>query len=308
MKKKIYSDYPYKHVTWECTNVCNFSCSYCWPDLHSGTHRWPNEEKTSKLVNYLKNFSDNKIITLDIMGGEPTLWPHLEDFCNNVGSFCKVYFSTNGSRTARYWNNFNAPLNELYFSFHPEQSDPEIFLKNVEITSKKYHVSVYILLHPLYRDICTDLYDKLYESDYPIRAGIKKINGLPMKYSQEEINYMVDKKFDRWQTKNDISFKVYRNGREISLDKFTKLGHNRFKGWTCTFTQNYRYIKYDGTIYGAACSRAGQSPFGNVFEDEIKQEPITSVVCDRDSCNCKTDIIMAPKKIINKRLPNVRTL
>ena len=46
------------------------------------------------------------------------------------------------------------------------------------------------------------------ESDYPIRAGIKKINGLPMKYSQEEINYMVDKNLIGGKTKNDISFQI----------------------------------------------------------------------------------------------------
>ena len=37
-----------------------------------------------------------------------------------------------------------------------------------------------------------------------------------------------------------------------------------------------------------------QVVLGNVFEDEI--EELLQVLCDRDSCNCKTDIIMNSKK------------
>jgi len=150
---------PYKHITWECTTVCNYSCSYCWPDCHNGKYRWPTDDQTDKLISYITEFSAGDQIVLDIMGGEPTLWPQLKKFCSLINNFSSITFSTNGSRTLNYWKNFDAPIDHLLFSFHPEFASVEHFIKILKEIQDRFHITVLILYHPDYLDKCENLFN-----------------------------------------------------------------------------------------------------------------------------------------------------
>ena len=73
--------------------ICNYHCQHCFDRCL--THQYMTPEEWKPTLNYLKEHSVEKI---NIAGGEPFLYPHLNDICrllNNMGF--KVSIVSNGS-------------------------------------------------------------------------------------------------------------------------------------------------------------------------------------------------------------------
>ena len=69
-------------------NTCNYSCWYCFEGSHEGTHRWTND-LDQLVANFVHLFDRYKAIgkrklELHIVGGEPTLWPQLGEFVEEI--------------------------------------------------------------------------------------------------------------------------------------------------------------------------------------------------------------------------------
>jgi len=279
---------PYKHITWECTTVCNYSCSYCWPDCHNGLYRWPSLEQTESLISYLKTFSNNDPVLIDIMGGEPTLWPHLNKFCNDISDFAIISFSTNGSRTFRFWQEFNAPIDHLIFSFHPEFASIDHYIEILKLLQHRYHVSVLILYHPLYKEKCELLFDTIDKTGIEVNVSYKFIQFSEEIELPREMLLNINKSIYRSPVaKSNIQDSPWTiNDREIDPEKLIKSRGNKFLNWTCYLGEIYRYIKANGDIYGAACGIAPK--IGNVY-DGVFNDPYP-IVCSAKYCDCKTDV------------------
>ena len=79
MKHHIETIPKYKSITWEMTNYCNYSCSYCIPELNGGSVPLP--KSFDNIIQLVKEFRQDEKLIFDIMGGEPTLWPKFKEFC-----------------------------------------------------------------------------------------------------------------------------------------------------------------------------------------------------------------------------------
>jgi len=68
-------------------NVCNFNCSYCSDYHRDGTSRWPKDWKPYlDLIEKLK--TKNKNLYIEVLGGEPTVWPKFQEVISEeVGKF-----------------------------------------------------------------------------------------------------------------------------------------------------------------------------------------------------------------------------
>jgi sulfatase maturation enzyme AslB (radical SAM superfamily) len=64
----------YLSIRYGFTNVCNYSCSYCWPDSHAGTTKWPDFDLICKnfdhLITVYKTYFNKKSIRFHLIGGE----------------------------------------------------------------------------------------------------------------------------------------------------------------------------------------------------------------------------------------------
>ena len=87
--------------------MCNYSCWYCPDYLHDGKLGFPNLEKCLEFFNDLQEQHPNKILKIELNGGEPSIWPELGKFAE----WCKandnqIILTTNGSRTMRWWKKY----------------------------------------------------------------------------------------------------------------------------------------------------------------------------------------------------------
>lgn len=290
---KTHTNFDGKYITWECTTVCNYRCSYCWPSCHDGKYKWPDDTQVTKLINYIKDFSDGKKVTLDIMGGEPTIWPKFKEFCNSVSDFTEITFSSNGSRTVRWWNDFNASISQLLFSYHPEYASTEHFIDILSTVDKRYRTVVLILYHPDHKEKCLDAYNKFKDSNLQIVCMMKAINFLD--YTKEELDDLLTLSFSKTKIPMpDFNPTFYVDDVETDPDIFTKNRKNVFLNWECNLGQNYRYIKADGNVHGSACFIS--ESLGNVYFDDSLKEP-SPMVCTSNFCDCIIDVVLNDKQL-----------
>lgn len=293
------TNFDAKYITWECTTECNYSCSYCWPGCHDGKYRWPDSDKTDKLISYLEDFADGKTVILDIMGGEPTLWPDLERFCHAVGKHSLITFSSNGSRTARWWRNFSAPINHLLFSFHPEFADEEQFAEMLAVVDKRYKTTVMILYHPTLKEKCLAAWDRFTQGDLEIACKMKRIISpvFEDQYTEQDTEILLRKYFNSKVQAKILDMKMFVDNKEVNPAELIATNNHSFEGWYCQLGNNYRYIRADGSIYGAACGVA--TCIGNVYEAGEQQQPNVTK-CTAKSCDCQVDLILNTKDVVRK--------
>lgn len=296
---KIELNKPWKKLVWITTTVCNYSCSYCAADLHDGRYRWI--KNYNNVLDIIKKFRQNHPLVLELMGGEPTLWPDLQKFCKAVydnQERTSIQFTSNGSRSERYWNNFDAPIDTLGFSFHPEYALESHYLKILKILHQKYNVKVFLMMPPSYLERIKKFYNKILDSDLEIDVAIKLIKdnqhgGLVDGYNEDDINFSLNR---IWKSKVNIvddSYPLLNNKRFIPLDLINQ-GLDNFKGWNCAVGIDRLVIKSNGDVHGSTCYIT--KPYGNIFTDSIINLPTTFTICTKDFCGCGADISISKYK------------
>ena len=73
------------------TDICNFACSYCFSGSGNiNKFRYPKNIKTviknfrTLFDEYTQKLNKTKFNLIIIGGGEPTMWPHIEQFCKEI--------------------------------------------------------------------------------------------------------------------------------------------------------------------------------------------------------------------------------
>ena len=130
--------------SWDLVEVCNYRCSYC-----SAEQFLKKQMNTSHLNAYKQVISRLALsgmhkFKIELLGGEPTLHPHLLEIItslNNINKCIKIELVTNLSKTEQYFQQFNIPeCNKLHLnpSYHPEYFQPSFIEKCISIKKSKY--------------------------------------------------------------------------------------------------------------------------------------------------------------------------
>jgi len=285
---------PWKKIVWISTTVCNYSCSYCSPNLHDGKYRWVDDY--SKIVQMINDFRKESPLVLDIMGGEPLLWPKFQEFCKTVLASSQqktsIQFTSNGSRSLRYWKTFDAPVDTLGLSFHPEFAKEEHYLNFLPHLHKKYNVKIFLMLPPGYLDRISKFYKDIKNSNLEVDVAIKLIKdnrggGLIPGYTQEYHEFSTNR---IWKSKVDIidtSYPLY-NGVRFTPQNLVNTGKDMFEGWKCNLGIDRLSIEPNGDVYGSTCYIT--APYGNIYNDQPIQLPNSPTVCTRKFCGCGADV------------------
>ena len=124
------------HFCWPIVDWCNYSCSYCCA-ADKMVDKFDKNTSPSKHKLVLAQLKKMKSpFTMEIVGGEPTLHPHLVEIVKELDKmeYCKVIeIITNLSKPLKYFERFNVPdlvKTNIIASYHPEYHN-EKFMKKV---------------------------------------------------------------------------------------------------------------------------------------------------------------------------------
>ena len=287
-------------VTWELTTTCNYACWYCPPRLHDGRYRWPDMDIAKRF--YAQLADSKSTVHLDLIGGEPTLWPGLDDFLASKPRNLTIEVSTNGSRTIEWWRRNLPSMEYVTISFHPDSADPDHIYRVCELTDgigSGVHVMIMALASRL--DTCLDLYERLEKSPFKISANFKQIDD-----RNHDMATAIDVTLDA-RLRDVIANMHFNHRRDPEPNKPTQawydgqlfepqaadiLGISRFKDWYCSIGKSRLYMEADGTVWRGSCRSGG--PLGNYAEPDLISRimHLDSHICDRHVCQCLDEIVL----------------
>lgn len=308
---RIEASYPkLLHIYFDLGNICNYKCWYCFPGSNEGTVPWPDSDKVKKgvvsLVNYYLSTGKVNDIELNLMGGEPTLWPKLDEVVKYIAENCKckVQILTNGSRTLRWWKENAKYFDYIGISVHHEKCDIDhiIELGNFLYDSGiKFHTSV--LMDPDNWDKCMDLVNKLNATEKKWVVITKTVHEKGVTRYNEEQTSFLEKQIKRWPAikywfkyllmKRRKYKAFFSDGSVIKTktDNYFLLNlHNRFYGWECTLGINYLFIDRQGKLTGGCQQKLyGLDYYYNIYDDDFAENfkpEIKTVTCEQKACVC----------------------
>jgi MoaA/NifB/PqqE/SkfB family radical SAM enzyme len=252
------------------------------------------------VANFINKIRErNGSVFLEILGGEPTLWPKLPQFIDAVlHDDLVIELNTNGSRTLRFWEDFPAGNHIINFSWHSKEVDTEHLVKVVEIMKSKAYVFVTFLLTSenfeqtkeaiaAFQNLGVELELR------PARLTITQPELYP--FTTEQLEYIKAYTQD-WSKINTPAWKKKKCPSELIVDgtpvnwhKVTMDKENVYTGWKCTAGMNRFTITPAGDIN--KCFHNVGGTIGNVFTGYTL--PTMPVTCTyQKACHCKLDAIV----------------
>jgi len=282
-------------VTLFIHNVCNYSCSYCSDFHRDGSQRWPTDwAPYIKLIDELKE--RNKYLYVEVLGGEPTVWPKFQDFVDTISSDnVFVEYSTNASRTLRYWEKFRAQRAFVFLSWHYEEADDDHFYKVAEIMQHKASVSIPLMILPNNFERAVTLFERLKGLKVEITPKFvrKSIHGTEyFQYTDEQREWITSNNYYNmkdfgldWTFPRNLHF----DGEPMKFMKVLDKELHRFEGYTCTAGMKRIMVEPDGNIL--RCTKRVGGSLGNILTGDYTL-PDKPIVCDYTACPCKLDAIV----------------
>ena len=290
-------------VNWCLGNTCNYACSYCPPDLHNHSIKWPDPEVIKRFILKVKASHPSKKFYFEFTGGEVTTYRHFIDICK----FCaendvKVGLITNGSRTLRYFEENKQYFDHICISFHPEFADAEHFINVVKLIHDDVRTHINIMMSPEKFDLCFEMANKIKDLgnlSMALQPLIHDFGEVVYDYTDEQKNIM-DKQHELI-TKHiqfNKNFDYYRgamrmidsggNSRVSSAHRFINDKTNDWSGWKCYAGVEQLIVDMDGSVHRGWC-KVGKS-FGNIHSEELYL-PTEPIVCNKTMCHCNFDIM-----------------
>lgn len=319
----------YLEINFVTSNTCNYSCSYCWPECHAGTSRWPDFDRACRSFDHLLDVYKvlgKEEIRLLCSGGEPTLWPKFADFVKYIRDKhdIRVTIATNGSRTTRWWKEHSELFSDVHISIHHEYADPNHIIEVADIiyAKRKSMVSVGALMHPVRWQQCVDNIEKFLNSGSEWMIKVAPLvdpgqNEKIMVYTQEQLDYL-DEKIKRFppddfiQEMKDLgniqldkteAYVHFDNGEVQPYKKFDlmKNGQNSFVGWKCNLIKDRVMIWHDGKIHSNCFQNEmfdgkDLSIYQDDFVEKFTPDIIKPVICRQAFCSCSGDIRLTKYK------------
>jgi len=295
-------------VNWCLGNTCNYSCSYCPENLHSGDIKWPELEKVKEFITRIVEQVAPRKVYFELTGGEVTLYRHFIEICQHCTELgAKVGLISNGSRTLRWWEENKKYFDHVCLSFHPEFAEAEHFIEVVKILNNDVRTHVNIMMSPDQFDYC-----------YAVANKVKNLGNISMAlqplihdfgdtlYDYNDQQKLIFDKQHELITKNikfTKSFDYYRGAMKMlfednssqvsSAHRFISFKTNDWSGWNCYAGVEQIIVDLGGNVYRGWCRVGGK--IGNIFEDfEVPKEPI---LCNKTMCHCNFDIMSTKEKV-----------
>jgi organic radical activating enzyme len=294
------------------TDICNFDCSYCFPGSHEGKYRFSKDvnlviKNFRILLDTYKTIGKTKFHVTLAGGGEPTMWPGIEQFCKEIKEShdCFITIVTNGSRTVRWWEENSAYFDDAVLSCHNEFVDIEHYVKVADLLfAAGINVTGLMLMDAANWDRCVSYIERMQASEHPWYIETKPVveapgHGVDM-YTEEQLTYIDGIKRipdSKWLMKRLHEFKIFESvvlfddntAHTARPHEIITNNWNHFKGWTCNVGFEGISITANGNVHSSCRVMLFNNPI-NIFSNDFAMTEMPSqVTCPFDTCACQPE-------------------
>jgi len=279
-------------ITWDLGNKCNYRCSYCPSMFNDGSTGWPDWINVKNFVKTINDKLPFKDICFRISGGEPTYWKHFLDFAECVKSYNNSFsFLSNGSRDIGYFEAISPFTDGLILSYHPEYANMDHFIEISKVMNCP--VAVNLMMSPDNFDEMITVAEYLYNNSHmavwpKLILDKQTMSNNVAPYTEEQ-----QEKIKQWPYFRKLhDRKMHRgemllDGNPVSANDLILKGLNKHTGWSCYSGVDQINVSFVGEIFKADCQVGGA--IGNITDFTLPQSP---QICNKDSCNCLSDIYL----------------
>ncbi len=325
---KLVSNYrDILNIAYMVSNVCNYKCSYCFDGCNDGSKRFKEDwtkvsDNLIHLLDYYKDHSPKKKFEISLLGGEPTLWKYLPEFCSKLKSNhnVSIMIVSNGSRTLDWWKENSKYFDQVVLSFHIQETDVNHFISVADVLyENNVVVTGLVMMDPDYWTQCVDAIEKLKTSKHTWAINLQSLEDNSKRkitYTDEQAEFIKSHSLIRrgnwiYLLKNIFKSYYYQkepvatfadgNKQKLQSNEIILNDWNHFKGWNCNIGVDRLFINVDGSISGTC----GQLLFGekyhyNLYDINFKENfrpEIKSVICRQVDCLCVTEVNLTKEKV-----------
>ena len=276
-------------ITFWPTDICNFNCPYCFPGSTEGKYRYPSlDDALKKFHTLFKTYKKTKYFITIAGGGEPTLWPQLDQFCEELKKMnnVEIILVRNGSRTLRWWQQNAKFIDQAVLSCHVQDVDIDHFINVAdELYQRGTEVLSMMLMDAKEWSRCIAYINKMLSSKFPWAVQAKEVVTSPGRdidsYDEEKIKYL-DNPIKRFVPRKDLS--QYRQIESLGFygdqqfpaeaNTYILNKQNYFKGWKCNMPMERIAVSANLEVKGS-CG--------------VKFDKLETIVCPKDCCDCQPD-------------------
>lgn len=307
------------YVNWSLTNVCNYACDYCLPELHNGTSVGVSLDVIKDFVSDLKREFSGTEIFVELSGGEVTSYQHFFELISYLKSQdVLVGVISNGSRSKRFWERATPYLDRVYFSYHYEFVDHDRFFSNLEFLSRRLPVGVNFMMDPRFFDEIVEFFEIVKRETKGVECILQPLyrgmSGQQYHYDDDQLE-RIERQFllngDNFPLKHikpelcsDRQFRglmtvVSSDGTKTisSAQQLIISNQNHWKGFACNIGIESLVIDMTGKIYRGWCMQGGS--IGSVVEPKSITYPKLPLICGAPKCHCAFDVATTKERAID---------
>jgi organic radical activating enzyme len=302
------------------TDICNYNCSYCFPNSKDGVYRYPKNIDT--VINnfkilfdfYSEKFNKTEFRINLVGGGEPTMWPHFSKFCEEIkkNHNVRLQVTTNGSRKLRWWEENYQYLDKVVLSTHHEFCDTTHLINVADfLHNKELIVNTLVLMDAENWTKCISIVDQMMTSVHPWFVEVKTIVDSPGKditsYSEEQLAYFnsplkripngewILKRINLLSPFKSVGLYSDETVKVFTPDEYISSRQNNFYGWNCEVAKENLVISYDGSVKGSCQEKIFKDVNINLFSESFEQDfnsvnvELSTINCPQLFCSCAPD-------------------
>lgn len=300
-------------------NYCNYKCWYCGPYANGGDTRWPNNyDNLIKNFRHLLDFyvaNGRDKFEINILGGEPTLWPNVARFAREIKKDynAKLTMNSNGSRTIRWWDKNADAFDKILFSYHHKEADLNHYINVLDtVYDKGIPINALIMMDPTAWDETIEAIETM-KNQSKNSWFICTMEVHPPQYTVEQRE--IFKKHvkrrppilkvlkDEWEnvTKGKTKL-IYSDGSKQRIERnyLSTNDLNNFEGWMCNIGIEVINIQKDGKITGTCGNLVyGEDKFYNLYDSnfvETFNPKLVPSLCTKKHCWCQPEMLMTKWK------------
>lgn len=300
---------PALYVYWTLTDYCNFSCSYCPSQLHSGDFAqgrksgYPSDSAIRTFLDRLVNVHTNgRFLQVTLSGGEPTVHPMFSEIVETLKPHGLIGIISNGSRPLNWWKKLPALPDRVTISLHAGFTVIEKINEVGEfLLDNNCEVAFNMMCDPEQWPDVQALYDKLTDRLKAVVNGkiltdhsfTAQMDGTPYLYSDEQLSYINSKRGSDssiQQRFGDVDKRVYiindDNTKRVMVHPFelSNAMQNQMQGWSCSAGRDGIAVSYNGNAYAGNCRVA---TLGRLDTFDLLTQDVT---CTKKYCKTTADL------------------